>query len=324
MKESSHRHAAELPSTLWEAPDAIWSWSQSVLSQDEAETTPDGALYHYTKEVGLKGILSSERLWCFSHLHQTDRSEFAYSLDIAREVLQEVGRSDDWFEKHFSLCLLDIIDSNSFTDTFEFYLFSVSRHRDDPQQWSTFGDKRKGFALGFAPTLFRGDTKQLSPVASENAFVGKVLYGEEAIRARHAHVIGRAAKITSEFGHRHPQLVRQVKPSTYLSAMGKELLADQLIWNCLTGKHERYQGEQETRFVIMGMRERFNSLRKIFTEKNNEKNYVEHPLPLKAPNHIVEILVGPDAPADAEDRLKGYLTEIGYNYTIPIIRSASS
>jgi len=317
-EKAAHRHAPELPSTLWEAPDVIWSWSQTVLSRDEAEATPDGALYHYTNEAGLKGILRSERLWCFSHLHQTDRSEFAYSLDVAREVLQEVGRSEDWFEKHFALCLLDLVNSNSFTDTFEFYLFSVSRHRDDPQQWSTFGDEGKGFAIGFAPALFRGDKKELSPVASENAFVGKVLYGEKAIRAKHSYTIGQAAKITSKFGHEHPELVRQVRPSTYLSAMAKELLADQMIWNCLTGKHKKYEGEQETRFVIMGVIARFNELRKNF----NKKCYVEHPLPLKAPNNIVEILVGPGASADTEKRLDGYLTEIGYNYPIAIARSA--
>lgn len=319
-KDAAHRHAPELPSTLWEAPDAIWSWSQTVLAQDEVESTPDGALYHYTNEAGLKGILHSERLWCFSHLHQTDRSEFAYSLDVAREVLQEVGKSDDWFEKHFALCLLDLINTNSFTDTFEFYLFSVSRHRDDPQQWCTFGDKRKGFAIGFAPALFRGERKELSPVASENAFIGKVLYGEEAIRAKHAYIVRRAAKITSKFGHDHPERVRQVKPSTYLAAMSKELLADQLIWNCLTGKHKKYESEQETRFVIMGIVARFDELRRTFSGKS----YVEHPLPLKSQNNIVEILVGPDAPTDAENRLEKFLTEIGYNYSIPIMRSASS
>jgi len=305
-----------LPEALQGAPKELDEWSRLQLLADQNATTPNFPLFHYTNEAGIRGILSSSKLWCFSHLHQTDRTEFAYSLDIAKEVIQEISRSDDRVTHFFALCLLDLINNNSFTETFEFYLFSLSLHRDDPRQWAEFGRRSSGFCLGFSPTLFQPDEHELKPMANENLFVGKVIYGEEAIRARHSHVFAKAAEITSRFANNNRELVQQVKPSAYLSAMAKEVIASQLVWNCLTGKKLKYQDEREIRFLIMNIRARFDGLRKSF----GEKTYIEAPMPLKLPGSVTEIIVGANAPADAEAQINAFLSEHGYS-GVPVSRS---
>ena len=305
-----------LPEALQGAPKEFDEWSRLQLLGDQNATTPNFPLFHYTDEAGIRGILSSSKLWCFSHLHQTDRAEFAYSLDIAREVIQELSRSDDRVTHFFALCLLDLLNNNSFTETFEFYLFSLSQHRDDPHQWDEFGRSGSGFCLGLSPRLFQPDENELKPLANENLFVGKVIYGEEAIRSRHNHVFAKAAEITSRFANNNRELVQQVKPSTYLSAMAKEVIASQLVWNCLTGKKLKYQDEREIRFLIMNLLDRFDGLRKSY----DEKAYIEALVPLRVPGNVTEIIIGANAPENAEAQINAFLSEQGYS-GIPVSRS---
>ncbi|HEX4106264.1 MAG TPA: DUF2971 domain-containing protein [Rhizomicrobium sp.] len=309
-----------LPQELWPAADEIRNWIGTLLLADQKATEQQQPLYHYTDETALKSILAKEEIWCFSHLHQTDKSEFSYSLDIARETLQEIRRSDDWFEKYFAICVLDLVENNSFTEAFEFYLFSASRHRDDDQQWQTFGKNGHGYAIGLGPTLFRADQTELSALANENKFVGNVLYGEEAIRARHESVFRSAAKIVSKFERENKDLVRRFSPAVYLAGMAKEVIAGQLIWNCLTGKNRKFQSEQEVRFLILGVPSRFESLRR----EHASRKYVTSALPLKTEGSVTEIIVGINTPSGSEKMMSDYLAEQGYAYRIPLIRSGTT
>jgi len=89
------RYDPSLPQELLAAPIEFDAWSQEQLLVEQNESTPTMPLYHYTGEEALKGILSTERLWCFSHLHQSDRTEFEYSLAIARRVIKALGQGQD-------------------------------------------------------------------------------------------------------------------------------------------------------------------------------------------------------------------------------------
>ena len=101
----------------------VWS-NERLLHTEQHESTPSEPLYHYTNEIALRGILTNQHVWCFSHLHQRDETEFAYSLEIAREVIRTVGWSDDGFRRAVCGLIEDMLELNSIEDTFEFYLFS--------------------------------------------------------------------------------------------------------------------------------------------------------------------------------------------------------
>jgi hypothetical protein len=117
---------------------------RSDYCSSRAKACRPNPLYHYTDEFALRGILTNQQIWCFRHLHQRDRTEFAYSLAIARRVIKEVGTTDEFFWHHFCGCLDDLLENNSLVDAFEFYLFSLSRHRDDRRHWLEYGDKARG------------------------------------------------------------------------------------------------------------------------------------------------------------------------------------
>lgn len=320
MNDSFDRRFETLPAGLQSAPREFDAWSQAQLLREQEASTPTAPLYHYTGEEALKGILANEKLWCFGHQHQKDRTEFDYSLQIARRVIREVANCDDGPTRHFCASLIDVLDNNSFTDTFEFYLFSLSRHEDDPKQWRDYGHGGRGYAIGFSPALFAPTETKLKQQANENLHVGRVIYGDAATESRHREVIATAASITSRVAWANRSLVTAVKPSVYFLAMVREVIASQLIWNCLTAKHSDYSNEREVRYIIMNVRAKFDGHRKIF----DGKTYIEAPLTLKAPGSIMHVLVGPNAPANAEERLADLLKMEGYPEEIPIRRSRCS
>jgi Protein of unknown function (DUF2971) len=319
MSDDYHIRYDYLPEPLREAPRAFDIWSKKQLLAEQDASTPDHPLYHYTGEQALKGILATEKIWCFGHQYQKDLREFQYSLGIARRVIKEVGESDDRPTYWFCKCLLDMLDNNSFTDTFEFYLFSLSRHADDPQQWLEYGDAGRGFAIGLAPTLFAPTQNVLNEQATANLYVGRVLYGNADTAERHRNVVSEAARIASRVVSANRPMPDTVKPSDYFSAVAREVIASQLIWNCLTAKHENFSNEREIRYIIMGVLSKFEPHRKYF----NGKAYVEASLPLKPAGSVIEVLVGPRAPDDAEAMLKTFLHANGYPEAIPIRRSGA-
>jgi hypothetical protein len=102
--------------------------------------------------------------------------------------------------------------------------------------------------------------------------------------------------------------------------MNKVLIADLLIWNCLTVKAERYRNEQETRYIILGTRLVFDEWRR----DHNGRKYVETHLPLSTPGNLTEILVGPFAPVGAEAEVRAFLRDHGYPESVAISRSVVS
>jgi hypothetical protein len=318
MSDSYENRQDHLPPELAAAAGEFVAWSQEQLLAEQDETTPEEPLYHYTGEAALKGILSNERIWCFSHLHQRDQTEFAYSLAIARRIIKEIGRSEDFFTHHFCGCLDDLLQNNSLTDTFEFYMFSLSRHSDDACQWMEYGHAGRGFSIGFAPALFLPDETDLKEQANENLHVGRVIYGDEATARRHRRVIERATEITSRYANAHPDAVRRVRPVPYLRSIVDEVIASQLIWNCLTAKSLCYADEREVRYVLLNLRGKFDPHRKLF----DGKAYIEVKLPLRQPGSLVEILLGPCALEGAEEKLAEFLEAHGYP-AIPMRRSSA-
>lgn len=310
----------DLPPALLEAPRRYEAWARRQLLAEQVASTPTGPLYHYTREGSFRGILSGEKFWCFSHEHQSDPNEFEYSLRLARETIREVGKSKDFLTQHFCACLDDLLETNKLSGPFEFYLASFSRHRDHGPQWKLYGDGGRGFAIGLGPSLFRPEIDTLFPEANKNLHVGRVIYGDEATRRRHRKVVARAASITSLVGKATIGLVRSAGPARYLVTMAREVLAQQLVWNCLTAKEEHFSDEREVRGIIMNVKANFDPYRKVF----DKRNYVEHKLDLRAQGAIAEVLVGPLAAAGVEDELREFLRDQGYPLGIPVLRSKST
>ena len=164
--------------------------------------------------------------------------------------------------------------------------------------------------------LFQPDKDDLYEEANKNLHIGRVVYGDGPTAARHELSVRNAADITSRVGWDHGRLMREFG-TTCLRVMAHELLASQMIWNCLTAKELRFEDEREVRGIVMNVHAKFDPWRR----NHAGRDYIEHGLPLKEPGSITEILVGPDAAPDAEARVHAMLRAEGYPLTIPVRRS---
>ena len=164
----------QLPHELEAAPRAFIEWSREQLLREQTASTPSEPLYHYTDEAALRSILKLQAFWCFSHLQQKDPAEFEYALRMAIDVLRGQSSSDDFFKHHFAECVLDMLRVNKLSGPFEFYLFSVSRHRDHGPQWAAYGHGGTGYAIGLSPALFQPDKDDLFEEANKKIFTSGV------------------------------------------------------------------------------------------------------------------------------------------------------
>jgi hypothetical protein len=303
----SHRLPRELEAALRE----FGKWSDAQLLSEQTATTPISPLYHYTGEGALRGILELEQLWCFAHSDQRDTEEFSYSLGLACNEFERLARLGDGLTRQFGTCTRNMIAENDLTKVFDYYLFSLTDSRDLESQWDEYGGHGTGFQIGFAPALFKPD-QPLSPEADHNAYVGKVIYGDSESTAAHRAVIDKAAELVSRVGKAHGIKSGRIH-RRYINGMAKELIARQLIWRSLVSKREIFRPESEMRYVTLNQHKHFDG--KTFTVKGadgRDRRHIKYPIPLKAPGHITEIIVGPNAPPDAEDMVRDLLNRFGY------------
>ena len=106
-----------------------------------------------------------------------------------------------------------------------------------------------------------------------------------------------------------------------MDQFAREIIAQPLIWNCLTSKHPAYQHEQEVRLVIMGTPERLAPFVTTRYRGSEIVPYIPQPMPLREPGNILEIVVGPAAPTDTERTLRTMLGTLGIDPNVHICRS---
>jgi hypothetical protein len=138
----------KLPASLEVALRKFGEWSDDQLRIEEASFQPTAPLFHYTNRDSFENILRNQSLWCFAHSDQNDKEEFEYSLTLARKELARVAQSGGQFAKEFCICVEDIVAKNDLTKVFNYFLFSVSQHRDSESQWERYGSKKRAFQLG--------------------------------------------------------------------------------------------------------------------------------------------------------------------------------
>ncbi len=123
---------ATLPEPLKSAFIEFEASIQGKLPADQVSSVPECPFYHYTDQTALYGILEKHQLWCFLHSDQSDPSEVSYSMEIARRVIREEAARGSPPVESLLTGLDDLLESNPLNKTFDFYFFSLSRHRDDP------------------------------------------------------------------------------------------------------------------------------------------------------------------------------------------------
>jgi Protein of unknown function (DUF2971) len=176
--------ASSLP-VLRAAIEKFDQWTQQHMESEDNKNTIDTALYHYTDARGLKGIIESETIWFTDYRHLNDPSELTHGIEMARDVMNNSRGREDAHGREFLDCLADMLSTKNFSGRFEFFIASFSRDRDELSQWRAYADNGRGYAIGFAPRMFRIEEDRSDLQPNEKTFVGPVLYDIREVTERH-------------------------------------------------------------------------------------------------------------------------------------------
>jgi hypothetical protein len=90
---------------------------------------------------------------------------------------------------------------------------------------------------------------------------------------------------------------------------------------CRTPTPAAYEHESEVRLIVLGQREKLLPYIKTRLRGSEIVPHIEHQMPLRERHSIVEIVVGPAAPADAERTVRTVLSSLGADASLPVQRS---
>jgi hypothetical protein len=311
---------ALLPAVLQTAIGRFDAWARQHLQAEQDGTAITAPLYHYTDGRGLKGIIESGRMWFTDYRHLNDPSELTHGIDMASDVARRLENGADGRVRLFLDNFLSLLRHDNFAATLEFFIACFSRARDDLGQWRAYADNGRGYAIGFSPRMF--SVLDQPPPDTLPEFIGPVRYTINEVCARHGAALERASAIFLDTVNANADLMQdRAIGIPFMDQFAREIIAQPLIWNCLTSKHPAYQHEQEVRLVIMGTPERLAPFVTTRYRGSEIVPYIPQPMPLREPGNILEIVVGPAAPTDTERTLRTILGTLGIDPNVHICRS---
>jgi hypothetical protein len=319
QEKESARPRPSLPLVLHDAIGKFDRWVEKQLHSEQERNTIERPLYHYTDGRGLKGIIESGQIWFTDYRDLNDPSEMVYGINLAHEVARMIATDADDRVRLFLEAFIDMFSHANLQTTLEFFIASFSRARNDLGQWRAYADNGRGFAIGFSERMFR--ITEEPPAEKLTEFVGPVLYTEGEVRARHRSALDEAVAIFFDTVNANAELVRDIAVGIpFMQQLVRQTMT-LLTWNCLTSKHPAYAHEDEVRLVIMGMPTLLSSHVRTRLRGSEIVPYIAQPMPLREPDNIVEIVVGPAAPADAERSVRTMLDSLGVDPNVDVSRS---
>jgi hypothetical protein len=296
----------KLSPTLTAAIQEYLDRSKAALAQEDVTNRIDAPLYHYTDMNGLEGIIGNQQVWFTHYQHLNDPTEVTYGMEVAAELIKEIGGRYTTRTKLFCDMANEFFAHPKIKETFGVFIGCFSRKSDDLDQWRAYGDDGRGFALGLSPSLFQVEDKA-DRKPHENVLVTPVAYGKQNGQERHRRAIEDAARIVESIVTSVPAVQNINVGMPFFDEMAKALVGSEMLWKSMTIKDEAYEREQEVRLIIVG---EYKNLRPFMSERSRAGKmvpFIKSCMPIQATGSIVEVVIGPSATADAEERVRTLL-----------------
>jgi hypothetical protein len=209
----------------------------------EQQPSP-GMIYHYTNDVGLRGIIETGRLWFTDIFDLNDHSELMHGVDPALEAIEEESRKRPKEVEIFSRSLRRALQGG-IERTANFFVCCFSKTEDDLGQWRAYADNGRGYALGFDRQVLENAFGTLP----QGPFLMAIplCYGEMELREVERQIIAEAVP-----------LISMPRGRKLLSGSINEYMLDlsvavavHIVGAALFFKHKAYSNEQEYRFLQM-------------------------------------------------------------------------
>ncbi|MEJ1966259.1 MAG: hypothetical protein WDO56_33795 [Gammaproteobacteria bacterium] len=270
-----------------------WDTRQHAAGNAERVVYP---LYHYTDGTGLAGIIGNQEFWLTSIFQLNDTGELDFGVRFAmRELTRQAERGDPVL-KYMIDRMKEVLDGEIHKE-FDFFVGSLTRRGNNLGQWGFYGDDGKGFALGVTPATIHG----------VDALVAEVAYGRGTATARQGEAIEKAVAIVNanlKHIYADPKL-----GSDFLKGLSVQL-AISILWNSITIKDSAYRPEAEVRLIVPRRARNLADVR-IRLRGTEKIRYIGLTVPFRDRKNFRRLVMGPDAPPDAENAVAGFLTAHG-------------
>ena len=238
-------------------------------------------IYHYTNDMGFRGILETGKLWLTDIFALNDPSELEYGLDNLRKEIK--NKIDD---KHPERNIIDWWFSKIKEKKEQLAFFcacSFSSSIDDLGQWRAYADSGRGFAIGFNTQILKDAFS-----TDNNTMICKtfpVTYNDECLTKMNKDLVEKF--FYTPFERKEFLEEKLLKDSLFH-------LAWRSLYIALHFKHSAYRNEQEYRFLQMQSADPPPVYEKR-CRNYSLINYREFDWRNSAPNAIKEIIIGPSA-----------------------------
>lgn len=210
---------------------------------------PPSILYHYTNDVGLKGILEHGSLWLTDAFSLNDPAElrhgFSHAIDTLNQRAASGPRERKIFAKQFERFSID----KGVEEAAHFFVGCFSASGDDLGQWRAYADNGRGFALGFDTALLENGFVKSSDLPTGSGHTFKVVYNDKTAIRLQERIIDKALR-----------LILLPHGKKFDANTLREYRREVLITTCmhclqasLFFKHEAYSSEAEYRFLQIHM-----------------------------------------------------------------------
>ncbi|OOG46401.1 DUF2971 domain-containing protein [Polaromonas sp. A23] len=221
------------------ADDIVKSFTKPIASQE-----PPKIIWHYTNDVGLRGILETGQLWLSDIFNLNDPSELRHGFSHAVKILNSKAEKGPPESRLFAKRFSDFYEGGM-QGSAHYFVCSFSADGDDLGQWRAYADNGRGYALGFdAKALEHAFTQQNGiPIPSNSTF--PITYKDEELADLHRQMIDKMFDLISLW---RDKAIDAAVVMAYIQELHARLAVPALEAS-LFFKHEAYENESEYRFM---------------------------------------------------------------------------
>ncbi len=232
--------ASELQKFDQDAEQMIVSFVEGI----EAQPRPP-IIYHYTNDVGLKGIVESGKIWITDIFSLNDPSELSHGFSHAVNILKSKATDGPPESKTFSRLVEAFSTHGGIHAAAHYFVSSFSSNGDDLGQWRAYADNGRGYALGFDTAILENSfiKDSASPDWSNSTF--SVIFKDSQLAGLHKLLVERMFHLISM---PHGRNLASATMHAYMDDL-LELFLLHALRAVLFFKHEAYKNEQEYRFL---------------------------------------------------------------------------
>ena len=285
-----------------EAEQIVQSFLKTLESRE-----PPPIIYHYTNDLGLRGILETGQLWLTDIFNLNDPSELSHGFSHGIKTMNAKAANGPPESKIFAKNFAAFAQQKAIRESAHYFLCSFSSCGDDLGQWRAYADNGRGYALGFdAKILEDGFTKDgETPIPNNSTFY--VTYKDSQLVEIHRQIIEKMFDLISL---PRGQGLQSAAINVYMAEL-QMLLTLHTLRTSLFFKHEAYINEQEYRFLQIHRGAQTPPEVKLKVRPYSLVRYREFDWKSVAATALKQIVIGPaadneKAPQFARDCLRSF------------------